>query len=107
MVPVLESGAMIRNGQTGAAHEDGMTSPRVAIETSRSAVEALRTKSLPVQGVDDRDRIKQPDHSRSGRGRAESSPPRRRISTNSAVDSPCHGPIAAIRSPRLDWSTAP
>ena len=24
-VPVLESGAMIRKGQTGAAHEDGMT----------------------------------------------------------------------------------
>jgi hypothetical protein len=26
VVPVLESGAMIRKGQTGAAHEDGMTS---------------------------------------------------------------------------------
>jgi len=25
-VPVLEAGAMIRKGQTGAAHEDGMTS---------------------------------------------------------------------------------
>ena len=25
VVPILESGAMIRKGQTGAAHEDGMT----------------------------------------------------------------------------------
>jgi hypothetical protein len=26
VVPILESGAMIRKGKTGAAHEDGMTS---------------------------------------------------------------------------------
>ena len=26
VVPILETGAMIRNGKTGAAHEDGMTS---------------------------------------------------------------------------------
>jgi hypothetical protein len=34
-------------------------------------------------------------------------PGKAEVSTNSSVDSPCHGPMAAIRSPRLDWSTAP
>ena len=33
---------------------------------SRSAVEVLPTASLPIEGVDDRDRIEKPDHSRSG-----------------------------------------
>jgi hypothetical protein len=70
------------------------------------AVEMLAAATHSVQGIDDRGGVEQPDHSRSGSARPRSRPSRR-IRTSSSVDSPCHGPSAAIRSPRLRWSGAP